>query len=129
MSEAPDPDPRDRDRPARERPLQTYARLSSRQRTVVAAAAMVVMIALGVLLLPFGVDVDGARVECGSPLTPLHTDAEDPAKQACDDVAGVRQVAAGAVVVVTVATSFGVRAWIARQERAEDAEGSEDPAD
>lgn len=77
---------------------------------------MVVMIAFGFLLLPFGVEVDGARVECGSPLTPAPMEAESSAAQACKDTAGGRQVAAGVVVVVTVAAAFGVRAWLARRE-------------
>lgn len=108
--------PGERERPARQRPGETYRHLSQRQRTVVAAAAMVVMIAFGFLLLPFDAEVDGVAVACGSPLTPAPLEAGSPAAEACNDGAGARQVAAGAVVVVTVVTAFGVRAWLARRE-------------
>lgn len=106
----------DGDRPARQRPGETFAQLPQRQRTVVAAAAMVVMVAFGFLLLPFGVDVDGTRVECGSPLTPAQLDPSDPARQACEDVAGGRQAVAGVVVVVTVIAAFATRAWLAHRD-------------
>ncbi|MBX7161699.1 MAG: hypothetical protein K1X95_15535 [Acidimicrobiia bacterium] len=103
-------------RPARRRPLQTFSRLPERERIVVAAAAMVVMIAFGVLLLPFGVDVDGAAVQCGSALTPVQMDAGDPAAQACSDAASTRQIAAGVVVVIAVAAAFVIRSRMSRPD-------------
>lgn len=103
--------------PAQQRPHEAFGRMPERQRIVAAAAFLVVCLCLAWLLLPFGVDVDGDHVTCGSPLTPAQFDPEDRAHPLCADIASGRQVVAGAVVVVAVAGAFVVRTLMNRRAR------------